>query len=102
MISIHFAEIKEIFITECGHTYRVINFLYEAWTKEKLPFKIAGIAEAIRVYVDRGEIKLRPGSFKKPITYHDRCQVGRNTGSFDEPRGHSLTILIRNMSLDRR
>jgi len=38
-------KVKEIVITECGHAYRVMQFLYEAWAKERLPFKIRGIVE---------------------------------------------------------
>jgi Fe-S oxidoreductase len=79
-------KVKEVIITECGHAYRVMKFLYEAWAKEKLPFKVTGIVEAISDYHDEGLIKLKPGSFKDPITYHDPCQVGRNAGFFDEPR----------------
>ena len=82
-------KVKEVIITECGHAYRVMNFLYEAWAKEKLPFKATGIIEAISSYIDNGEIKLHKGSFKEPITYHDPCQVGRNAGFFDEPRSLS-------------
>jgi len=69
-----------------------MNFLYEAWAKEKLPFKVTGIVEAISSYIDNGEIKLNEGSFKKPITYHDPCQVGRNAGFFDEPRKIMNTV----------
>jgi len=79
-------KVKEVIITECGHAYRVMKFLYEAWAKEKLPFKVTGIVEAMSNYIDEGLIKLKPGSFKDPITYHDPCQVGRNAGFFDEPR----------------
>lgn len=85
-------KVKEVMITECGHAYRVMKFLYEAWAKEKLPFKVTGIVEAISDYAGRGEIKLKPGSFKEPITYHDPCQVGRNAGFFDEPRKIIKTI----------
>ena len=79
-------KVKEVIITECGHAYRVMKFLYEAWAKEKLPFKVTGIVEAISSYLDEGLITLKPGSFKDPVTYHDPCQVGRNAGFFDEPR----------------
>lgn len=90
-------KVKEVIITECGHAYRVMNFLYEAWAKEKLPFKVTGIVEAIDSYVDNGEIKLNEGSFKDAITYHDPCQVGRNAGFFDEPRK-----LIKSIAADFR
>ncbi len=79
-------KVKEIVITECGHAYRVIEFLYEAWAKEKLPFKIRGIVELIAGYIREGKMEIAQNSFKKPVTYHDPCQVGRNAGFYEEPR----------------
>lgn len=85
-------KVKEVIITECGHAYRVMKFLYEAWAREKLPFKVTGIVEAMSNYIDEGLIKIKPGSFDDPITYHDPCQVGRNAGFFDEPRKIMNTV----------
>ncbi|MCL4417730.1 MAG: (Fe-S)-binding protein [Actinobacteria bacterium] len=79
-------KVKEIIITECGHAYRVMKFLYEAWSKEKLPFKIRGFVELITEFIKDGKIILREGNFQEPVTYHDPCQVGRNAGFYDEPR----------------
>jgi Fe-S oxidoreductase len=79
-------EVKEIVITECGHAYRVMQFLYEAWAKEKLPFKITGIIELMEEYIRQGKIELKKGKIKAPVTYHDPCQVGRNAGFYEEPR----------------
>src|SRR4030042_1629799 len=79
-------KVKEIIITECGHAYRVMKFLYEAWSNEKLPFKIRGIVEVIAVYMKKGLIKVKNNGVKEPVTYHDPCQVGRNAGFYDEPR----------------
>jgi Fe-S oxidoreductase len=78
--------VKEIVITECGHAYRVMQFLYEAWAKEKLPFKIRGIVELMEEYIRQGKIELAKGQIKEPLTYHDPCQVGRNAGFYEEPR----------------
>lgn len=78
--------VKEIVITECGHAYRVVQFLYEAWAKEKIPFKITGIVELIAKYIKQGVITLAKDKIKEPLTYHDPCQVGRNAGFFEEPR----------------
>ncbi len=89
--------VKEVVITECGHAYRVMKFLYEAWAKEKLPFKVRGIVEVIAGYVKDGSIKLKDGSVTLPLTYHDPCQVGRNAGFFDEPR-----YIINKISTDFR
>jgi Fe-S oxidoreductase len=79
-------KVKEVVITECGHAYRVMKFLYEAWTKEKLPFKVSGIVEVIAAYMKEGLIKVKNNGVKEPVTYHDPCQVGRNAGFYDEPR----------------
>jgi len=78
--------VKEVIISECGHAYRVMQFLYEAWTKEKLPFKIRAAVDVMHDYIKEGKIKLKPGSLKEPVTYHDPCQVGRNGGFYEEPR----------------
>ena len=79
-------KVKEIIITECGHAYRVMKFLYEAWSKEKLPFKIRGFVELITEFIKDGKVILKEGNFQEPVTYHDPCQVGRNAGFYDEPR----------------
>ena len=79
-------KVKEIIITECGHAYRVMKFLYEAWSKEKLPFKIRGFVELITEFIKDGKVILKEGNLQEPVTYHDPCQVGRNAGFYDEPR----------------
>jgi Fe-S oxidoreductase len=79
-------KVKEVIITECGHAYKVMQFLYEAWAKEKLPFKVRGVVEVMAEYIQKGLIKLKPGKIEEPVTYHDPCQVGRNAGFYEEPR----------------
>ena len=79
-------KVKEIVISECGHAYRVMKFLYEAWSKKKLPYKVTGIVELMARYIKEGKIKIKEGSVKEAVTYHDPCQVGRNAGFFEEPR----------------
>ncbi len=79
-------KVKEVYITECGHAYRVMKFLYEAWAKEKLPFKVRGIVEVMYDYIKDGLIGLKEKNVMEAVTYHDPCQVGRNAGFFEEPR----------------
>jgi Fe-S oxidoreductase len=90
-------KVKEIIITECGHAYRVMKFLYEAWAKEKLTFKIRGFVELITEFIKDGRVVLKEGSVKEPVTYHDPCQVGRNAGFYDEPR-----YIMRRIAADFR
>ena len=89
--------VKEVVITECGHAYRVMQFLYEAWANKKLPFKVRGIVELMAEYVREGKVKLTPNSIEKPCTYHDPCQLGRNGGFFEEPR-----YLVKQVAADYR
>jgi Fe-S oxidoreductase len=79
-------KVKELVITECGHAYKVMKFLYEAWSKKKMPYKVTGIVELMARYIKEGRIKIKEGSVNEVVTYHDPCQVGRNAGFFDEPR----------------
>ncbi len=95
--------VQEIILSECGHAYRVMEFLYEAWAKEKLPFKIRAVVDVMNDYVKEGKIKLKPGSLVEPVTYHDPCQVGRNGGFYEEPRNivKAVAIDYREMSPNR-
>jgi len=96
-------DVKEIVITECGHAYRVVQFLYETWAKEKLPFKIRGIVELMAEYIKQGKISIAQGMIKEPLTYHDPCQVGRNGGFYEEPRYiiHQVAADYREMTPNR-
>jgi len=78
--------VKEVVITECGHAYRVAEMFYEAWAKEKMPFKVRHILEVIDDYIADGRIKVDPKAIKERVTYHDPCQIGRNGGIFEQPR----------------
>ncbi len=79
-------KVKEVVITECGHAYRVMQYLYEVWAKEKHSFRVSSILEVIARFVKEGRIKLNQGQIKETVTYHDPCQVGRNAGFYEEPR----------------
>jgi len=78
--------VKEVVITECGHAYRVAEMFYEAWAKEKMPFKVRHILEVIDEYIADGRIKVDPKAIKERVTYHDPCQIGRNGGIYEQPR----------------
>ena len=73
--------VKEVVIVECGTAFRIMKHLMG-----DLPFKVSSIVEVIDRYVKEGRIKLKQGAIKEPVTYHDPCQLGRNSGIFEEPR----------------
>jgi len=78
--------VKEVVITECGHAYRVAEMFYEAWAKEKMPFKVRHILEVIDEYIKDGRITVDPKAIRERVTYHDPCQIGRNGGIYEQPR----------------
>jgi Fe-S oxidoreductase len=78
--------VKEVVITECGHAYRVAEMFYEAWAKEKMPFKVRHILEVIDDYIKQGLITVDAKAIAERVTYHDPCQIGRNGGIFEQPR----------------
>lgn len=79
-------KVKEVVISECGHAYRVMQYLYEIWANEKLPFRVTAMVEIIARLISEGRIEIPSGKERKAVTYHDPCQVGRNAGFYEEPR----------------
>jgi Fe-S oxidoreductase len=93
-------KVKEVCICECGTAFRVMKQL-----SGKQPFEVSAITEAHARYLREGRIKLDKSKLKKkPVTYHDPCQIARNGGVIDEARyvlSH-LTDDFREMSPDPR
>jgi Fe-S oxidoreductase len=74
-------KVKEVAIVECGTAFRVMKvFMGEQ------PFKVLAFVELIDRYLSRGRIKLHRNLFPERVTYHDPCQIARNSGVFEEPR----------------
>ncbi len=53
-----------------------------------------------------GRIKLDPAKIDRPVSYHDPCQMARNAGVIDAPRGrrpkprpHAATSRVINLPL---
>jgi Fe-S oxidoreductase len=55
------------------------------------------VVQLVGSYLREGKVRLRPGTFEVPLTYHDPCNLGRNGGICEEPRE-----LIRAVSTDFR
>jgi Fe-S oxidoreductase len=79
-------EVKRVVLPECGHAYKVMKFMYESWTKEKLPFQVMHAVEIMNDFLQEGKVKVKPNSMPEAVTYHDPCQVARNGRFYEEPR----------------
>ena len=67
-------KVKEVVISECGHAYRVMQYLYETWANEKLPFRVTAMVEIIARLIREWHIEIPAGKERKAVTYHDPCQ----------------------------
>jgi len=96
-------KVKEVIISECGHAYRVMQYLYEIWANEKLPFRVTAMVEIIARLIKEKYVEIPSGKERKAVTYHDPCQVGRNAGFYEEPRYvlNQVTSNLRELTPNR-
>ena len=73
--------VKEVVVVECGTATRVLKF-----QAGRHSFKVLSIIELIDRYLAEGRIKLKAGTIPGRLTYHDPCQLARNSGVIEEPR----------------
>ncbi|HID62849.1 MAG TPA: (Fe-S)-binding protein [Anaerolineae bacterium] len=90
--------VKAIVYPECGHATRTLLHYFENWFGEEIAsIERVNIVPLVASYLQEGKIRVRPGTFDVPLTYHDPCNLGRNGGFFEEPR-----TLIRAVATDFR
>ncbi len=90
--------VKEIAVVECGTAFRVLRHFVP-----QDRFKVVTFVELIDRYIREGRIKLNRGTIPGWVTYHDPCQIARNSGVFEEPRRvlSALTPNFREMTPTR-
>lgn len=85
---------KFILVGECGHAIRATRMAVAMWGGKNPPKVISSI-ELLCEGLKAGKIKLDPNAVTEKVTYHDPCNVGRNSGIIDQPR-YILKQFVRN------
>jgi len=71
-------------VMNCPGCYRVWKEWYRDVIDVKHTFQVFHAAEYLAELIGKGKLPLQ--SWEAAITWHDPCDLGRNSGIFDEPR----------------
>jgi len=78
--------VREVVLAPCGHGFRVMKWEAERYLNQRLPFSVHTITERVARYIREGRLKLKQGTVKDRVTFHDPCNVARRGGVVQAPR----------------
>jgi heterodisulfide reductase subunit D len=72
-------------VTSCPSCYHMWKHIYkEIYQDIKPDFTVLHVVQYMNQLVKNGKLKL--GAIEETVTYHDPCDLGRNSGIYEEPR----------------
>lgn len=77
---------KKILIGECGHASRTAKQFIPVFCGGKEAPQVVNCMEYAYEMMQKGKLKLKPGTITEKITYHDPCNIARNGWIVNQPR----------------
>ncbi|PKM92523.1 MAG: (Fe-S)-binding protein [Euryarchaeota archaeon HGW-Euryarchaeota-1] len=74
----------KILVTTCPACYRIFKEEYKELSDVEIKFEVMHSTQFIDKLIAEGKIKF--GELKTKVTYHDPCDLGRNSGIYEPPR----------------
>lgn len=85
--------VKTIVYPECGHASRTLLNYFDHWYGDEIAgIERVNVEQLIDSYLAQDRIRLKPGTFDTPLTYHDPCSLGRSSGIYEQPRQILRTV----------